>query len=79
MGSSNSRDSCFSSCVKKEDSRNKEYIEKKNSHECVICLESIDNDPFYLDCCHVFHKKCIKTWWYYSTNKSCPICREHIY
>ena len=81
MGSSNSRDSCFSACTKKEDVKNDKNIEKKtnSSQECVICMEAIDNNAVYLDCCHVFHKKCIRTWWNYSIYKSCPICREYIY
>ena len=47
---------------------------------CAICCE-IDTMPnlFRTTCGHVFHEKCIRTWWYYSTHKSCPICRDYIY
>ena len=47
--------------------------EKKN---CTICLENFEkNDKVInLDCLHMFHDNCIKTW--LKKNNYCPICKN---
>jgi hypothetical protein len=46
--------------------------------ECSICLESyIVNDKIiYLNCGHIYHKDCIKSW--LKKSNTCPHCREII-
>lgn len=41
--------------------------------ECVICLEELDDEPYFLPCWHKFHVKCIISW--LSKNPICPICK----
>ncbi|KAK0161553.1 hypothetical protein PV327_010012 [Microctonus hyperodae] len=49
--------------------------------ECVICFEVLrpaiktSNPTYTLQCKHIFHKKCINTW--FKENQSCPTCRKH--
>ena len=47
-------------------------------HECVICLESMDENANSVieceSCRNIFHKKCI----YKLQKKECPLCRERI-
>jgi hypothetical protein len=45
--------------------------------ECIFCTESLlrpGDVPAALCCGHVFHERCIKTW--YRTKKSCPTCKQ---
>lgn len=43
---------------------------------CVICTEDIQNDiSFFPVCKHVFHKMCLKMW-FYMGNTTCPCCRR---
>lgn len=45
--------------------------------ECSICFENITNkNKIILICGHIYHKKCIKTWYNFKKNYSCPICRN---
>ena len=52
------------------------------TEECSICLDKLstkkDNSyiPIKLKCGHMFHYNCLSEW--YSTNQSCPICRQEI-
>lgn len=50
---------------------------------CNICLdnESESVDYFQLRCGHVFHRDCIKQWYFKSdiNNETCPICRRKLY
>ena len=44
-------------------------------NNCVICLDDIDSKNIYkLDCCHVYHQKCIDEW--LLKQNTCPICRK---
>ena len=43
--------------------------------ECSICLEKNVNGSHTLPCGHVFHGKCIGTW--YNDNRRCPMCRHY--
>lgn len=55
--------------------------------ECGICFESLDSKQIdyctELDCCHIFHDKCLKKWCNASINQyhepNCPLCRKVIY
>ena len=61
----------------------------KNSNkilECGICFESLDVKQIdcctELDCCHIFHDKCLKKWCNTCINQdhepNCPLCRKDI-
>ena len=43
--------------------------------DCVICLHPLKEkqETAYLECQHVFHKKCITKWLSYKNE--CPICK----
>jgi len=45
------------------------------SDKCSICIDDIERLQLWrkLDCSHVFHKKCIDTW--FQRKLSCPLCR----
>lgn len=47
------------------------------TQECVICLCDID-DPYNLECFHVYHKECIKEWVESGDNDECPVCKAKI-
>jgi hypothetical protein len=49
------------------------------SKECLICIEYFnkEDDITKINCNHIFHKNCIKSWLCYESNK-CPICRIDI-
>ena len=41
---------------------------------CSICLSTInENDKYTLECGHIFHTKCIVTW-FRNSNGNCPCC-----
>lgn len=50
--------------------------------ECPICFEVMDNPYERCAPCkqsrqHMFHKKCMSTWYRYKRN--CPTCRSNVY
>lgn len=51
------------------------FVEEEDKHECGICFDSIVNgqDIRLLKCGHMFHKKCIKSW--FKRQRNCPFCR----
>ena len=49
---------------------------RNNEIECSICLENGSNKFLQLNCDHLFHEKCIKSW--IEQHNSCPICREDV-
>ena len=65
---------------KKIDKNLKEYLDKdilrKQLADCSICLETYkETDKLVqLNCNHIFHKDCIKTWVSLPSN-NCPLCR----
>lgn len=51
----------------------------KRSKDCPICCDKITKNQlaYKTPCNHVFHKKCIQTWFQKSTSfvPTCPMCR----
>ena len=47
---------------------------KKHIESCSICLEKIDAEYGELECGHIYHIDCIKTW-LMRHSLSCPYCR----
>lgn len=43
------------------------------SQTCAVCLESTKRNDKKLKCKHVFHNRCITTW--FETSIECPTCR----
>ena len=45
---------------------------------CSICLNKLEDNDLYKSnkCKHIFHSKCINTWFNYHT--TCPLCRTKI-
>ena len=43
------------------------------SSTCAVCLEETKRNDKKLKCKHVFHAKCITTW--FETSIECPTCR----
>lgn len=51
------------------------FLYQKVLRDCSICLENIHLSQLYkTECCHCFHKDCIKKW----NKMSCPVCRRCI-
>jgi len=49
----------------------------EESIDCVICLETIEQEACEIRVCkHVFHRNCIVGW--LSKQNTCPICRSHL-
>jgi hypothetical protein len=65
-----------------------EYSDSNSSiSECVICLEELHSDYYYLPCSHVIHKDCFHKYLTYNTKNDlednsiiteCPICKTKI-
>jgi hypothetical protein len=52
-------------------------IEVENElDECSICLDDDKENKVKLMCGHIFHGKCIETW--YTQKNNCPLCRQVI-
>lgn len=60
------------------------YISKssccsQHGHQCAVCLDAIDSGSqpgIQMNVCgHVFHQKCISTWFAQSSKLMCPMCR----
>ncbi|KAK7279210.1 hypothetical protein RJT34_24256 [Clitoria ternatea] len=54
-----------------------ENIEKGESVECAICMESPD-DPVFTPCAHRFCRECLFNCWGTSAGGKCPICRQEL-
>ena len=48
-------------------------IQKK---KCPICLEYISSTVCVVQCGHIFHEECEKTWW--TRSKTCAVCRGRV-
>ena len=65
-------------------------IDKKEKLDCSICIEPIHlekfklkkNDLVFLECGHVYHKKCLQSWVKSQIKNidkpNCPMCRTMI-
>lgn len=45
--------------------------------QCVICLDYVKTEKFYLSCGHCFHNSCAISWLFY--NKKCPLCNKKMH
>lgn len=45
-------------------------------NDCVICLESIQDNNATLNCGHKFHNDCVGNW--LKKQQNCPICRTEV-
>ncbi|CAD8161277.1 unnamed protein product [Paramecium octaurelia] len=54
-------------------------VEKNESHDstCLICLNELEKGKL-LQCGHVFHSSCLKTWISGNQNQFCPKCKSTI-
>ena len=52
---------------------------KYNQENCPICLYTFDEDTQIraLECEHIFHGECIRTWFDKRNNKICPLCNKN--
>lgn len=50
--------------------------EKEYYDSCTICLDDFDNNEklLKLKCNHIYHEKCIKTW--FKNKSNCPNCNS---
>ena len=55
----------------------KKTINNNNNIDCAICLSNIQNLYIDLECKHMFHENCLKTWLEHNTN--CPLCRRELF
>ncbi|XP_027935032.1 DNA repair protein RAD5B-like [Vigna unguiculata] len=52
-----------------------ENIQKGDTGECAVCLESPE-DPVFTPCAHKFCRECLFSCWGTSAGGKCPICRK---
>ena len=45
--------------------------------QCVICLDTNQQEVVALKCMHAYHESCILKW--LQNNDHCPICRNNVY
>lgn len=58
-----------------------EYEDRGHEETCVVCLDQLEEGDYcrVLFCEHVFHKRCIDSWWLQKPNSmelKCPMCRQ---
>lgn len=76
--------------ITKLNTNNHSKIDKTEKLDCSICIEPIHlekfklkkNDLVFLECCHVYHKKCLQSWVKSQIKNidkpNCPMCRTMI-
>jgi hypothetical protein len=66
---------------KREQLKTMKYHKVKETCEtvCPICIEELKKGEYYrkLECNHVYHKKCIDSW-FKKDHSDCPMCRKKI-
>lgn len=59
----------------------KKSFQESYGNDCPICFDSfkIDDDIVMTPCNHLFHKQCLKTWFYNLSEPkhTCPYCRTN--
>ncbi|CDR94480.1 zinc finger, C3HC4 type domain containing protein, putative [Babesia bigemina] len=50
--------------------------EKERDGSCIICRDDFDDDSRKIECGHVFHMSCLKSWLF--QHSTCPTCRAPI-
>lgn len=59
----------------------KKSFQESYGNDCPICLDSfkINDEIVITQCNHLFHKQCLKTWLYNSSEPkhNCPYCRNN--
>ncbi|EDO07372.1 zinc finger C3HC4 type domain containing protein [Babesia bovis T2Bo] len=50
--------------------------EKERDGTCIICRDEFDDDCRKIDCGHIFHLSCLKSWLF--QHSTCPTCRTPI-
>jgi hypothetical protein len=76
------------SFTRKRDNKNMQRLFKKvkkrqeyqQANECSICLQTTLKPIIILQCEHIFHKECLKTWLINKTQReqTCPLCRTPV-
>lgn len=62
---------------KRSDSEHEVQEKKIRQSICHICLDALEKKKnVTLECEHLFHYKCIKTWLGYK--KTCPVCHHNV-
>ena len=54
------------------------FLPKQETEKCAICYDNFKNkeEVSELDCSHIFHPKCIKTWLF--QKNICPCCKARV-
>ncbi|KAK1443388.1 ring zinc finger domain containing protein [Babesia gibsoni] len=50
--------------------------EKEGDDNCIICRDAFDDTSRKIECGHIFHLSCLKTWLF--QHSTCPTCRAPI-
>lgn len=58
--------------------RNNDVKKKTCPSDCIVCYEPLGDEPVTaLECAHVFHTSCIKSWLRKpQANNCCPVCKH---
>lgn len=51
-------------------------VSKDTGEECVICMDTNDQEWLRLQCSHSYHRSCIYHW--LSNHRTCPVCRYQV-
>lgn len=62
--------------IKKSENIKQKRIFTNRDDLCCICLEKGETVYLLLDCGHIYHKKCLKTW--IKNKNQCPLCRQNV-
>ena len=58
----------------------KNHLAIKQCHMCVICLQNFKTNEYIRIlpyCSHIFHRKCIDSWFIKNKHFECPLCRNN--
>ncbi|CAH0559368.1 unnamed protein product [Brassicogethes aeneus] len=57
-----------------EDGEDQGTRRRRKNKNCSICLDFLARDFKNLPCGHVFHTRCIESW--FRNKRNCPVCRS---